>query len=107
MPNLTQPPLPPLPPPAYRRDTVKIPSRTPGWNIDAWCYLPTGSVSYGKKTVPRRPVIVLAHGLSGNKTMGLDAYGATFACAGYAAVAFDYRRWGASGVFLHDHRAIE
>ena len=38
-----------------------------------------------------------AHGISANKLMGLAEYAAEFAGLGYAAVVFDYRRWGASG----------
>lgn len=94
----TPPSTTPEPQPSFHRDTVKIPSRTPGWNIDAWRYLPADAPHDPEKAARRRtPVVVLAHGLSGNKTMALDPYAAAFARAGYAAVVFDYRRWGASG----------
>lgn len=39
-----------------------------------------------------------AHGLSGNKTMGLKQYAEIYVQMGYACVLFDYRRWGASGM---------
>jgi uncharacterized protein len=42
------------------------------------------------------PLIVLAHGLGGVYEMRLDAYARTFADAGYAALTFDYRRFGRS-----------
>ncbi|KDQ59024.1 hypothetical protein JAAARDRAFT_68590 [Jaapia argillacea MUCL 33604] len=69
--------------------TVKIPSATPGWNLDAWQYIPT-------KGAKPCPVIVMAHGLSCNKLMSLAPYAETFAALGHACVVFDYRRWGAS-----------
>jgi len=42
------------------------------------------------------PLIVLGHGLGGVYEMRLDAYARTFADAGYAALTFDYRRFGRS-----------
>lgn len=42
------------------------------------------------------PLIVLAHGLGGVYEMRLDAYARKFADAGYAALTFDYRRFGRS-----------
>jgi pimeloyl-ACP methyl ester carboxylesterase len=42
------------------------------------------------------PLIVLGHGLGGVYEMRLDAYARTFAEAGYAALTFDYRRFGRS-----------
>lgn len=42
------------------------------------------------------PLIVLGHGLGGIYEMRLDAYARTFASAGYAALTFDYRRFGRS-----------
>ncbi|KAJ7690789.1 alpha/beta-hydrolase [Mycena olivaceomarginata] len=69
--------------------TISIPSLTPGWNIDAWEYLPTESRA-------PHPVIVMGHGLGCNKLLGLAAYAEEFCAAGYACLVFDYRRWGAS-----------
>jgi len=68
---------------------IKIPSATPGWNLDALQYIPEGS------STPYT-VIVMAHGISANKTMGLQQFAEFFVKMGYAAVIFDYRRWGAS-----------
>jgi pimeloyl-ACP methyl ester carboxylesterase len=44
----------------------------------------------------RAPLIVLGHGLGGVYEMRLDAYARRFAQAGYAALTFDYRRFGRS-----------
>jgi dienelactone hydrolase len=38
----------------------------------------------------------LAHGFAAFRELRLDAYAARFAQAGYAALVFDYRNWGAS-----------
>ncbi|KAJ8692469.1 hypothetical protein PTI98_009779 [Pleurotus ostreatus] len=73
-----------------QRTTVKIPSATPGWHLDAWKYLPQGF-----KTP--HPIIILAHGFTGTKEMNLAPYAEAFASAGYACIVFDYRRWGTSG----------
>ncbi|WP_158882811.1 alpha/beta hydrolase [Amycolatopsis anabasis] len=43
------------------------------------------------------PVVVLGHGLGCVKEMRLTAYAERFAEAGFAALAFDYRFFGASG----------
>ncbi|KAF4596808.1 hypothetical protein EYR40_007499 [Pleurotus pulmonarius] len=37
-----------------------------------------------------------AHGLGCTKSLGLSSYAEAFTAAGYACVAFDYRRWGDS-----------
>jgi hypothetical protein len=44
--------------PGYRKDTVRIPSRTPGWSLDVWRFLPAG-VSENEKTARPVPVIVM------------------------------------------------
>ncbi|MFF0613462.1 alpha/beta hydrolase [Nocardia tengchongensis] len=55
-----------------------------------WLYLPDGP--------PRpRPLVVMGHGLGADREMGLDRYARRFASAGIAALAFDYRHFGASG----------
>lgn len=43
-----------------------------------------------------RPCVVMAHGLSAVKEMGLDRYAERYAAAGYDVVVFDYRHFGAS-----------
>ncbi|KAJ7732165.1 alpha/beta-hydrolase [Mycena metata] len=75
----------------FELKTLKIPSSRPGWNLDAWQYLPAD-----KEVARPTPIIVMAHGFGADKTMGLGRYAETFAAAGYACLVFDYRRWGAS-----------
>jgi dienelactone hydrolase len=41
--------------------------------------------------------LVMAHGTSGTKDLGLAAYAERFAAAGLAVLVFDYRHFGASG----------
>jgi dienelactone hydrolase len=55
----------------------------------AWLYLP--------EREDLGPAVVLGHGLGAIKEMRLDAYAERFAAAGFAALAFDYRHFGASG----------
>lgn len=43
-----------------------------------------------------RPVVVLGHGLAGTQDSGLMPFAGAFAAAGYDAVTFDYRGFGAS-----------
>ncbi len=54
----------------------------------AWFYRPEG--------VENPPIVVMAHGFAAFRELRLDAYAARFAQAGYAALVFDYRHWGAS-----------
>lgn len=56
-----------------------------------WYYVPTGL-----KPGEKRPAIVMAHGYSAVKEMGLDKYAEKFAAAGFAVLVFDYRYMGAS-----------
>ncbi|KAI0775280.1 alpha/beta-hydrolase [Trametes elegans] len=79
---------------AYEKSHIKIPSATPGWSLDAWKYLPRRRGS--TQAAQGLPVIIMAHGVSANKLMGLAPYAEAFTALGYAAVVFDYRRWGAS-----------
>ena len=59
-----------------------------GTTCAAWLYRPDG--------VENPPIVVLAHGFAAFRELRLDAYGTRFAEAGYAALVFDYRHWGAS-----------
>jgi len=43
------------------------------------------------------PLVILGHGLGAIKEMGLAAYAKRFVAAGFAALVFDYRGFGASG----------
>ena len=69
-----------------RHDVTFLSDGTP---CAAWLYRPDG--------VENPPVVVLAHGFAAFRELRLDAYAARFAQAGYAALVFDYRHWGASG----------
>ncbi|RPD61201.1 alpha/beta-hydrolase [Lentinus tigrinus ALCF2SS1-7] len=77
----------------FVKQDLKIPSKIPGWNLDGWKYLPKNVGSSQSKGLP---VIVMAHGVSANKLMGLAQYAEEFASLGYGVVVFDYRRWGTS-----------
>lgn len=59
-----------------------------GQRCATWLYLPQGQ--------HKAPVIVMAHGLGGVRTMRLDAYAERFQKAGYACLVFDYRHFGDS-----------
>ncbi|MGD1256749.1 alpha/beta hydrolase [Mycobacterium seoulense] len=69
-----------------QREDVRFPSG--GVLISAWLYRPTGSAP--------APLLVMAHGLGGVRTMRLDAYAERFSGAGYACLVFDYRNFGDS-----------
>src|SRR5271157_1114103 len=58
----------------------------------AWLYLPTPS-----ELGDPPPVLVMAHGLGGVKTLRLGAFAERFHAAGYACLVFDYRHFGDSG----------
>lgn len=59
-----------------------------GTTCAAWLYRPDG--------VENPPIVVMAHGFAAFRELRLDAYAERFAQAGYAALVFDYRHWGAS-----------
>ena len=44
----------------------------------------------------RPPIVVAAHGIAGQKDMGLEPFAETFACKGLAVLLFDYRNFGGS-----------
>ncbi|OBH83322.1 MULTISPECIES: alpha/beta hydrolase [unclassified Mycobacterium] len=69
-----------------QREDVQFPSG--GDLISAWLYRPPGSGP--------APLLVMAHGLAGVRTMRLDAYAERFSAAGYACLVFDYRNFGDS-----------
>ncbi len=54
----------------------------------AWLFRPDGEEP--------GPCIVLAHGFGGTREARLDAYAERFCAAGYVALVFDYRHFGAS-----------
>jgi pimeloyl-ACP methyl ester carboxylesterase len=57
----------------------------------AWLYRPA------RQPGALGPAIVLGPGLGAVREMRLDAYASRFAAAGYTALVFDYRHFGASG----------
>jgi uncharacterized protein len=61
-----------------------------GTPVSAWLFLPAGISS-------RVPCIVMAHGMGGTMSMGLEGYAARFQAAGLAVLAFDFRYLGISG----------
>jgi fermentation-respiration switch protein FrsA (DUF1100 family) len=76
-------------PAAFQRRDVHFHSE--GLSCAGWYYVPN-DLAEGE----RRPAIVMAHGWSGVKEMGLANFAEAFAAAGFVALAFDYRYLGAS-----------
>lgn len=62
-----------------------------GLACSGWLYTPDSCASEGKL-----PVIIMAHGFSGVKEMGLPKLAEKYADAGYAVLLFDYRFFGSS-----------
>ena len=58
--------------------------------LRGWLYLPADRDG-------RIPGVVMAHGFSATKEMGLDRYAEVFAAAGLAVLVYDHRNLGASG----------
>jgi fermentation-respiration switch protein FrsA (DUF1100 family) len=58
--------------------------------VSGWLYLPEDAPG-------RVPCVVMATGLGGTKDFLLEAYAARYGEAGFAALTFDYRYFGASG----------
>ncbi len=63
-----------------------------GTSIEAWLFLPRAPAADGRTP----PLVLMAHGLGGQKDFGLSSYAARFAEAGLAVLAFDYRNFGGS-----------
>jgi fermentation-respiration switch protein FrsA (DUF1100 family) len=62
-----------------------------GLKCAGWYYVPAGL-----KIEEKRPAIVMAHGFSAVKEMGLDKYAEKLTAAGFVVLAFDFRYFGAS-----------
>lgn len=75
--------------PVYTRSTVAFPCS--GLTCGAWLYKPKRSIDGSS----RPPVIVMAHGLGGEKPF-LDRYAVPLAREGFAVFSLDYRYWGES-----------
>lgn len=69
------------------RTDVRIP--VAGATLAGWLYLPDTSE-------PRHPLIVLSHGFSALKSMGLHDYAVVFEQAGFACLVYDHRSLGES-----------
>ncbi|OBH85526.1 alpha/beta hydrolase [Mycobacterium scrofulaceum] len=69
-----------------QREDVQFPSG--GDLISAWLYRPAAGEP--------APLLVMAHGLGGVRSMRLDAYADRFSAAGYACLVFDYRNFSDS-----------
>lgn len=61
-----------------------------GVTCAAYLYLPDPSSG-------QAPCVVMAHGFSGTRNLGLTSYAERFAAAGMAVLVFDYAYFGASG----------
>ena len=72
----------------FQRNTLYFPCK--GEVCEAWFYLPK------KSPCSRPPVVVLAHGIGGQKDMSLHLYAARYAKDGFASFVFDYRTFGGS-----------
>ena len=60
-----------------------------GTNLAGWWYAAEGD--------GRRPAVVLSHGFSAIKSMGLDGYAQLFCAAGLNCLVYDHRGYGDSG----------
>ncbi len=69
-----------------------------GEACSGWLYVPDG-LGAGQKA----PAVVLANAISAVKEITLPHYAERFAAAGFAALAFDYRRFGASAGEPRNH----
>jgi uncharacterized protein len=78
------------------RREVTFPSQ--GETCAGWLYLPDDL-----KAGARVPGIVMANAISAVKEITLPGYAERFAAAGYAALAFDYRRFGGSSGEPRNH----
>lgn len=67
--------------------------RSSGLRCAAWLYRPAGSALANDAGLP---CVVMAHGLGGVRTAGLEPYAEAFAAAGLAVLLFDYRYFGDS-----------
>ncbi|KAF8058881.1 mog [Scenedesmus sp. PABB004] len=75
--------------PAFRPPADMRAAR-PAPGADGWLHTPAEAASAAP-----RPVIVMAHGLGGDKS-ALERYADAFVGAGFAVFSFDYRYWGGS-----------
>lgn len=70
------------------RDDVTIRAED-GTGLAAWLYRPDGDGPH--------PTVVMSHGFTALRCMGLDTYASAFCDAGLACIVYDHRNWGDSG----------
>ncbi|MPY92162.1 MAG: alpha/beta fold hydrolase [Acidimicrobiia bacterium] len=63
-----------------------------GTALAAWYYPAAGATADGA-----RPCVIMSHGFSALRRMGLDDYARVFAEAGLGCLVYDHRSWGDSG----------
>ena len=71
------------------RTDVEFPGHH-GTTLRGWLYAPDTCPAAGA------PGVVMAHGFSATKEMGLDAYAEVFCAAGFAVLVYDHRNLGSS-----------
>lgn len=62
--------------------------------LHAWLFIPPSE--YHPPRDKGYPIVVMSHGVGGQKDMGLQNYGFKFASEGYAVLIFDYDHFGGS-----------
>ncbi len=67
-----------------------------GTTLAAWLYRPDDGVAAEGADGAGLPLVVMSHGFTALRRMGLDAYAALFADAGMACLVYDHRNWGDS-----------
>ncbi len=77
-----------------RRD-VEVPG-VGGVTLRGWFYVPGGADAAHGADVAPVPAVVLTHGFSAVKEMGLDRFAEVFVAAGFAVLVADHRNLGAS-----------
>ncbi|CAN0024830.1 unnamed protein product, partial [Laminaria digitata] len=84
---------------SFSRSTVWFKSQ--GVRCHAWLYVPTlksddkSGGEHSREAKPP-PVVIMAHGIGGQKDMGLAKYSEAFAERGIASFVLDYRTFGGS-----------
>ena len=74
-----------------RRMRSDVTFQSCGFSCRRWLFAPEDAADNHKF-----PVIIMAHGFSGVKEMGLAELAEKYAAAGYAVLVFDYRHFGGS-----------
>ena len=77
-----------MPPPEAGPSPAEVNFLSGGERLAAWHFAGEGNAP--------RPCVVMAHGFGGTRDSGLRPFAERFAAAGFDAVVFDYRTFGAS-----------